>query len=192
MTELPTLQAALREAAERTYPRRRRPLIPALVVAAAAAAALLVIRDREGNQPSEVAATPTATQPAPTVAFTPTPTPARLRSREIPKLSSKELTPTPVAPDDPALREATSLMNPAHVVVKAWYVPGLKGHVLLTRNGDEWCFSAPDPLTDQPDVERGVGCAPAARHEKHGDYIGIGNVIVTLAPGADTPEIRQR
>jgi hypothetical protein len=184
MTELPTLQAALRETAERTYPRRRRPLIPALLVAAAAAAALLVIHDREAQRPAnEVAATPT-------VAFTPTPTPTPMP--EIPAIDAKDLRPTPVDPRAPSLKDATSLMNPANVVVKAWYVPGLKGHVLLTRKGDEYCFSAPDPLTDQPDVERGVTCAPPARRAKHGDYIGIGNVIITLAPGADTPEIRQR
>jgi hypothetical protein len=182
MTELPTLQAALRETAERTYPRRRRPLIPALLVAAAAAAALLVIHDRDGGQPaSEVAATPT-------VAFTPTPT----AMPEIPKIDPKDLRPTPVDPHDPSLKDATSLMNPAHVVVEAWYVPGLKGHVLLTRKGDEYCLSAPDPLTDQPDVERGVTCTPPQRRAKHGDYIGIGNIVITLAPGADTPKIRQR
>lgn len=188
MTELPTLQAALRETAERTYPRRRRPLIPALLVAAAAGAALLVIRDRDAQRPaSEVPATPTAT-----VVFTATPEPTRFQAPEIPKLSAKELTPTPVAPDDPALKDATSFLRPGTVVVKAWFVPGLKGHVLLTRNGNEFCFSAPDPLTDQPDVERGVGCTPPARRKTHGDYIGIGNVVVKLAPGADTPDIHQR
>jgi hypothetical protein len=190
MTELPTLQAAIREAAERTYPRRRRrAVIPALLVAAAAAAALLVIDDRDARGPAgEVTATPT-------VRFTPTPTPytsPRLPSNVIPPIDPRELRATPVDPHDPALKDATSLMNPASVVVKAWFVPGLKGHVLLTRNGDEYCFSAPDPLSDQPDVERGSTCAPPERRAKHGDYIGIGNVVITLAPGADTPKIRQR
>jgi hypothetical protein len=234
MTELPTLQAALRETAERTYPRRRRPLVPALLVAAAAAAALLVIRDRDGavrereaaatrtpatqstpapataNAPAtgptpEPATAPNATpQPATTPASGATPAPATGNAPAasatpvpavppaIPKLSAKQLTPRPVAPDDPALKEATSLLDPAGEVVKAWYVPGLKGHVLLTRKGDEYCFSAPDPAADQPDAERGVGCAPPARRAKHGDSIGIGNVVITLPPGADTPKIHQR
>jgi hypothetical protein len=52
MTELPTVQAALRETAERTYPRRQRPLIPALLVAAAAAVAFLVIHDRDAQPPA--------------------------------------------------------------------------------------------------------------------------------------------
>ena len=202
MTELPTLQAALRETAERTYPRRRRPLIPALLAAAAVAAALLVIRDRDGGQRDhEVAATPAPATP-PTSAATPAPVvgspelapvqPVPAQEPEIPKLSAKELTPIPVPPNDPALKEATSLLDPAHVVVKAWYVPGLKGHVLLTRKNGQYCFSAPDPLTDHPDAERGVGCTPEARRAKHGDSIGIGNVTITLPPGADTPRIRQR
>jgi hypothetical protein len=189
MTELPTLQAAIRETAERTYARKpRRRLVPALLTAAAIAVALLVIHDRDARQPAqEVTATPTAT-----VVLTPVPVITRPHEREIPKLSAKELTPTPVDPHDPSLKEATSLLDPAHQVLKAWYVPGLKGHVLLTRKGDEYCLSAPDPLSDQPDVERGVTCTPPARRAKHGDYIGIGNVVITLAPGADTPKIHQR
>jgi hypothetical protein len=174
MTELPTLQAALRETAERTYPRRRRPLIPALLVAAAAAAALLVIRDRDATPPSrEVAATPTAATPAPTIVSTPTPNttpeppPAKLRKAER------------MPADDPGLR---ALLGPGHTVVRAWSVPEYKGHVILSRKGDEWCLSAPDPATNQPDIERGVGCVPDARFQSKGVELTIGGNRVAVAP----------
>jgi hypothetical protein len=43
-------------------------------------------------------------------------------------------------------------------LVRAWSVPALKGHVYLERRGDDWCLSAPDPLSPLPDIERGMGC----------------------------------
>jgi hypothetical protein len=163
MTELPTLQAALRETAERTYPRRRRPVLPALLVAAAAAAALLVIRDRDAQRPaSEVAATPTATVTLPTVTPTPEATPT-----EPAKLQKAER----VATDDSSLQ---GLLGPGHTIVRAWNVPEYKGHVILSRKGDEWCLSAPDPASDQPDIERGVGCVPDARFQSNGVEVEIG------------------
>ncbi len=175
MTELPTLQAALRETAERTYPRRRRPVIPALVVAAAAAAALLVMRDRDGAQPPrEVAATPTVAftpTPAPTTPATPTPTPDAAPA----KLQKAER----VDPHDPAL---APLLNSGSVIVRAWNVPEYKGHVILSRRGSEWCLSAPDPLTDQPDIERGSTCVPDARFRSRGIWLGIGENVIEVGP----------
>jgi hypothetical protein len=183
MTELPALREALRETAERRHRRRRaRRGLPALAAVAALAAAVLVIADRDGARPErEVAATPT-----PVVTFTPTP----IATPPTPRIG--DLSATPVDPADPSLREALSLLDPSHKVVRAWSVPGLKGHVLLTRKGEEWCLSAPDPLAGRPDAERGVGCAPASRHQSHGDYIGIGDIVITLPPGSDTLRIRQR
>jgi len=187
MTELPTLQAALRETAERTYPRRRRPLVPALLVAAAAAAALLVIHDRDGQEPaSEVAATRTpGPTPAPAIgvapASSPTPAPA------VGNAPASEPTPAPAAKlqkaqrvpaDDPALQP----LLPGHTIVRAWNVPEYRGHVILSRKGDEWCLSAPDPATDQPDVERGVTCVPPARFQSKGIELGIGENRVEVAP----------
>ncbi len=43
-------------------------------------------------------------------------------------------------------------------LVRAWSVPALKGHVYLERRGDDWCLSAPDPVSQMPDIERGMGC----------------------------------
>jgi hypothetical protein len=191
---LPTLRESLRETAERRYPRprRRARLVPAAVAVAAVVAALLILRgaDRPTSPADEVPATPT-----PTVTFTPTPTPTPTpvpTARSIPKLSAEELRATPVAPDSPSLKEALSLMDDSHQVVRAWKVPGLEGHVLLTRKGDEWCLSAPDPLTDSPDAERGVGCGPDSRFQQRGAYIGIGNVTVTVQPDQKTIRVRQR
>jgi hypothetical protein len=179
MTELPTLQAALRETAERTYPRRRRPLVPALLVVTAAAAALLVIHDRDGAQQArEVAATPAPATPAPTVAITPAPTtpPTVTPAPDQPaKLQAAE----PVNPDDPALR---ALLGPGHTIVRAWSVPEYQGHVILSRKGDEWCVSAPDTAADQPDIERGMGCVPDARFQARGVEVDIGGNKVEVAP----------
>jgi hypothetical protein len=53
-------------------------------------------------------------------------------------------------------------------------VRGLEGHVLLTRKRAQWCLSVPDPLTDHPDAERGVGCVPDSRFQRRGAYVGLG------------------
>jgi hypothetical protein len=175
MTVLPTLQAALRETAERTYPRRRRPYVPALLVAAAAAAAFLVIQDRDAEGPaSEVVATPTATIPLPTATATATPnqTPAPVTSA---KLQKAERVPA----GDPSLK---GLTGPEHTIVRAWNVPEYKGHVLLSRKGEEWCLSAPDPAADQPDIERGSTCVPDSRFQAKGIWLGIGENQIEVSP----------
>jgi hypothetical protein len=116
----------------------------------------------------------------------------------MPKLDAEDLRAVPVAPDDPGLEEALSLLDTKHRVVGAWRVRGLQGHVLLTRKGAEWCLSAPDPLTDQPDVERGVGCVPDSRFQRRGAYIGLvpadgeRGITVTVEPDRRTIRIRQR
>jgi hypothetical protein len=194
MTELlPTLRESLRETAERRHRRRRRPLVPALAVCAAVAAALILVAQRDGTRSAdEVPATPTAT---PTPTFTPTPagTP-----RSMPELAPEDLRATPVAPDDSSLAEARSLLDKRHQVIRAWKVPGLQGHVLLTRKGTQWCLSAPDPLTDHPDAERGVGCVPGSRFRRRGAYIGLspadgkGAISITVQPDLKTIRIRQR
>ncbi len=126
MTELPTLQAALRETAERTYPRRRRPLIPALLVAAAAAAALLVIRDRDGGQPSEVAATPT-----PAISMPP---PGSATRPPVSTAQPRDLRIAFATPIDRARRKGA---------VRAWDVPALGGRVTLIRERGSWCIGVP-------------------------------------------------
>jgi hypothetical protein len=190
---LPTLRESLRETAELRYRRRRRPFVPALIAVAAVAAALVLVGQRDGTHPAdEVPATPTAT-------FTPTfaPSPAGT-PRGMPKLEPKDLRATPVAPGDPSLKEALSLLDKSHEVVRAWRVRGLMGHVLLTRKGGQWCLSAPDPLTDHPDAERGVGCVPDSRFQRRGAYIGLepadgkGGITVTVQPDLKTIRIRQR
>jgi hypothetical protein len=136
----------------------------------------------------EVRLTPTAT---------PTPAPSPV-SRAMPKLDAKDLRATPVAPDDPSLKEALSLLDESHKVVRAWKVRGLQGHVLLTRKGGQWCLSTPDPLTDHPDAERGVGCVPDSRFQRRGAYValvpadGKNRITVTVKPDQRTIRIRQQ
>jgi hypothetical protein len=194
MTELlPTLRESLRETAERRYRRRRRPPVPALIAVAAVAAVLVLTAQRDGTQPAdEVPATPTATF-TPTFAPSPSGTP-----RALPKLDPKDLRATPVAPGDSSLKEALSLLDESHRVVRAWKVRGLEGHVLLTRKGAQWCLSVPDPLTDHPDAERGVGCVPDSRFQRRGAYVGLSSadvqsrITVTVKPDLKTIRIRQR
>jgi hypothetical protein len=190
---LPTLRESLRETAERHQRRRRRPVVPALFAVAAVVVALVLVAQRDDTRPAdEVQATPTATS---TPTFTPSPA---ATPRGLPQLEPKDLRPTPVAPDSPSLKEALSLLDKTHQVVRAWRVRGLEGHVLLTRKGTQWCLSAPDPLTDHPDAERGVGCVPDSRFQRRGAYIGLsppdgnGGISITVKPDLKTIRIRQR
>jgi hypothetical protein len=133
----------------------------------------------------------------PTATPTPPPPPNRA-ARTMPKLTSKDLRPTPVAAGDSRLEEALSLLDANHKVVRAWNVRGLQGHVLLTRKDGQWCLSTPDPLTDQPDAERGVGCVPDSRFQRRGAYValtppdGENGITVTVKPDLKTIRIRQR
>lgn len=119
-------------------------------------------------------------------------------SRPMPKLTPEDLRATPVAPGDPSLNEALSLLDERHEVVRAWRVRGLQGHVLLTRKDGQWCLSTPDPLTDQPDVERGVGCVPESRFDRHGASVGLvpgdgkNRITVTVKPDLKTIRVRQQ
>jgi hypothetical protein len=134
-----------------------------------------------------------------TVRLSPVPVPSPPGgSRPMPKLDPEDLRATPVAPGDPSLNDALSLLDERHEVVRAWRVRGLRGHVLLTRKGGQWCLSTPDPLTDQPDVERGVGCVPDSRFQRHGAYIGLvpgdgkNRITVTVKPDLKTIRVRQQ
>jgi hypothetical protein len=108
----------------------------------------------------------------------------------------------PVAPDSPALE---GLLGGSPEVVRAWYVRKLKGHVILSRraetpssgtgtepqlhepfmSGRVWCLSAPDPLTNEPDIERGSTCGPSQEIQ-----LGIGSTSVIFVPdGTRPPEL---
>ena len=206
MTELPTLRNALREDAARHYGRRRRPwrvTVPVFAVALAALVFAVVALEFGASEPrDEVAATPT---PAPTVAFTATPAPNQTPPPVPPRHKNGPLelaAALPVAPGAPALK---GLLGGSPEIVRAWYVRKLKGHVILSRraetpspgNGAEpqlherlmrgrvWCLSAPDPLTDEPDIERGSTCGPSQEIQ-----LGIGSTTVVFVPeGTMPPEL---
>ena len=137
----------------------------------------------------------------PTTASTATPTPPPPPNgtpRTMPKLDPDDLRAVPVASGDSRLKEALSLLDKSHKVVRAWRVRGLQGHVLLTRKGGQWCLSTPDPLTDHPDAERGVGCVPDSRFQRRGAYVGLtpadgrNGITVTVKPDLKTIRVRQR
>jgi hypothetical protein len=202
---LPTLRESLRETAQRRRRRRRQSLAPTLIAAAAVVVALVVAVQHDPTQSAdEVPATPTPVATAlvtaaPTATSTPSFTPTPTGSpRATPKLDSNDLHATPVAADDPSLEAALSLLNDSHQVVRAWEVRGLKGHVLLTRKGAQWCLSAPDPLADHPDAERGVSCGPDSRFQRLGAYVGLSSpdgssrISITVKPDLKTIRIEQR
>src|SRR5262245_35488942 len=174
MTELPTLQAALRETAERTYPRRRRPLVPALLVAAAAAAAVLVMQDRETEQPArEVAATP-----APTTTPVPTPPPGVAPAIPTRPPADQLQKADRIRIDDPSLKD---LVGAEQTIVRAWIVPEFQGHVILSRKGRLWCLSMPDPASAQPDVQRAESCTGGS-FEREGIALFSGDYYAEVAP----------
>ena len=70
-------------------------------------------------------------------------------------------------------------------LARAWEVPALKGHVHLIRTPDGWCISVPDPLTDQPEIERGKTCTDSATFKDRGIQIGIGSTSGSVGPTPD-------
>lgn len=141
----------------------------------------------------EVRLTPSATPtPEPTAASSPAGA-----QRSMPKLEPEDLRATPIAPEDPKLKEALSVLDQSHRIVRAWTVRGLQGHVLLTRKGDQWCLSTPDPLADHPDLQRGVGCVPDDQFQRRGAYVGLiaadrkNRITVTVQPDQRTIRVRQ-
>ncbi len=188
MTELETLRNALRDDAERHYGRRgrllSRLLVPGLAIGLALAVIVFVVLDLGRDQPrDEVAATPTPT--AATV-FTATPAPT-VEQQERPPVELRHNPPPagadgplrlagvdPIAPDDPTL---DGLLGEGAQIVQAWSVPKLKGHVILSRRGTDWCLSAPDPATNEPDIERGSTCGATEAIE-----LGIGSTNVIYVP----------
>jgi hypothetical protein len=93
---------------------------------------------------------------------------------------------TAIDAKDPQLR---ALLGPGHTIVRAWSIPTFKGHVLLSRYADQWCLSAPDTATGQPDIERGMSCATGAQSSV-AMSIGSDYVAVVLDEGAKPPTLR--
>ena len=179
MTELPGLRAMLSETAQRRYPRRRGHwLIPATLAAAAIAVAVALVFSLDSPEPEiEAVATPTATA---TVA---TPTPA-------PVVSNTAVKPLDVA-DLLATKAVRDDLASGGELVRAWKVPALRGNVHLIRKPDGWCISVPDPLTDQPNLERGKTCTDSARFSSSGIWVGIGSTSVSVGPAPDAPLVVQ-
>jgi hypothetical protein len=208
MTELPTLREALREDAARHYrPRRLRApwrlAVPVLATGLATLAVALVALDlgADGPQDEVVAASPT-----PTVGFATTPAPGQTPPPVSPSHADGPVelaAAVPVAPDSSAL---DGLIGGSPEIVRAWYVRRLKGHVILSRRqavppppgtepeplgherlttGRVWCLSAPDPATDEPDIERGSTCGASQAIE-----LGIGSTQVVHVPDdAEAPQL---
>jgi hypothetical protein len=139
----------------------------AAAVVATAVVFLLVIASPDPEV--EAVATPTATAPAPTRAVSNT---------RVEPLDVADLRDTRAVRDDIAS---------GGELVRAWKVPALRGDVHLIRKPDGWCISVPDPLTDQPNLERGKTCTDSAAFQQRGLWIGIGSTSVTVGPAADAP-----
>lgn len=174
MTELPRLRAMIGDTAQRRYPRRRtRQLIPMAVAATVVAAAVAALVVRAPEREIEAVATP-----APSVA-TSTATP-------LPTTSNTAVKPVDVADlrDKPAVRDD---LASGGELARAWEVPALEGHVHLIRMPDGWCISVPDPLTDQPEIERGKTCADSTAFAARGIWIAIGSASVSVGSAPNAP-----
>ena len=168
MTELPALRAMLNDTAERRYPRRRkRRLLAATVAATVAATAVALLLWRPSTEPErEVLSPPPATTPTSNT---------RVETLDVDKLRD-----TPAVIDD---------LSSGGELARAWSVPTLRGDVHLIRKPAEWCLSVPDPLTDQPNLERGKACTSATAFASNGITIGIGDSTISLAGTANAPLI---
>ena len=181
MTQVPALRAALQEAAERRYGRRRRVLRGVrFAVAMAATAALVAFAfafARPGSPPpaDERRATPTATAipPPHTVKVTPLPSATPSGPMEI-------IEPVLGGPDeDPGV---------SGKVERVWKTPGLGEHVFLIRKGSDWCLSVQDG--DLPD-DRGVGCSSDSLFRRLGVSLTVGDdYAAVIGPGRDAPTFR--
>lgn len=103
-----------------------------------------------------------------------------------PGTTDTAVTPVPVA----ELRDTEAVqadLASGGELARAWKVPALKGHVHLIRTSDGWCLSVPDPLTNQPEIERGKTCTDSAKFTDRGIQIGIGSTSVSVESGADAP-----
>jgi hypothetical protein len=145
MTELPALRESLRATANRRYgPRRHVRHVPAALVTATAAAAGVAIVLGRGAAPHELQAAGT---PAPVA--------------------------TAAKKADPADASLQRLLSPGHMLVRAWTVADMKGHVLLSRKDGEWCLSAPD-------VGHGITCGSERRLERDGLKLRVGGGTVEV------------
>lgn len=178
MTQVPALRAALQEAAERRYGRRRRVLrgVRFAVAMAATAAIVAFAFARPGSPPpaDERRATPTPTPIAPhTVKVTPLPSATPSGPMEIIK-------PVLGGPDeDPGV---------SGKVERVWKTPGLGEHVFLTRKGTDWCLSVQDG--DLPG-DRGVGCSNDSLFRRLGVSLTVGDdYAAVIGPGRDAPTFR--
>ena len=86
----------------------------------------------------------------------------------------------PVSPT-PAPSLAPVEVAPAERVgAHEWSVPALKGNVLLTRRGSQWCLSAPE-------VEQGIACVPTLRYGVAIDFSDA--YVAVVAPDAAKPPL---
>jgi hypothetical protein len=83
-------------------------------------------------------------------------------------------------------------VGPTADLEHAWAAPALGGTAYLLRGADTWCVSAPDPATDRPDIERGVGCTDDQTFKRIGISIAIGRNFIAMIPdGVRHPVLRR-
>lgn len=73
-------------------------------------------------------------------------------------------------------------------------IPTPAGTAYLYGNEAGLCLSAPDPSLDPPEENRGVTCSPAARTQRFGIWLKIGDgyVVAAVPAGVRDPVLRLR
>lgn len=61
------------------------------------------------------------------------------------------------------------------------------GTAYLARRGADWCLSAPDPATADPEIERAAICISARAFDRYGIAVTVGNDDVAVLPPGVPP-----
>lgn len=178
-------QSAPRPVSRARAPRAqggRRRLRAGLLAGAVAAVAVGVITWTGADRSTDRA----ADAPPPSTRTVPAAPPARSGSYT-PIWATAQV---PVEPEE-VVREAQSRLGRTADLTRAWATPAFGGTAYLMRDSEQWCLTAPDPATNQPDNERAWTCSPKALFERFGIALTVGdNYIAALPRGVRHPTLR--
>jgi hypothetical protein len=174
MTHVPVLRAALQEAAERRYGRRRRArrwasfaLAPAL-----AAAALAIVLASPAPAPEETAKPNASTH---TVRITPLPPRPHARFRIV------QATVMARAQAEAAYAGAAHTSADEGTLLRAWSVPGVDGAaVFLTRRNNGLCVSTREPPAGDFPGQWAAGCNGKGPFRRSGTSLVVGDTYVAV------------
>ena len=177
MTQVPALRAALQDAAQRRYGRRRRMslvvAVPIVGIVGAAGLVLLPFRSPE----RETVAGRTPAPSVRTVKVVPIPSPQPMSGKPL-------IVDARVLHDDAQRIFEAEVGTSRDTLERAWTVPEMQGqdaHVFLFNRGERRCLSVPDPSTAESG-DRSVTCASPAVFERFGVSVTVGSNYAAVVP----------